>query len=54
MHERLTPLGLFMKWVVAPLLLALLGYFLLGPTLGHVNPPAKTRGPQVDIDVNRG
>ena len=31
---RLTPLGLFAKWVVLPAGLAALGYFVVGPTLG--------------------
>lgn len=31
---RLTPLGQFTKWVIAPAALAALGYFVVGPTLG--------------------
>jgi len=34
MATKLTPAGVFAKWVVAPLILVLIGYFLLGPRIG--------------------
>ncbi|MBS1716717.1 MAG: hypothetical protein JSS72_03165 [Armatimonadetes bacterium] len=35
MDRRLSPLGIFLKWLVAPAVLGLLGYFLLGPAIVH-------------------
>lgn len=34
MAGRLSPVGLFTKWVVVPLALAAVGYFIIGPSFG--------------------
>ncbi|HSI73124.1 MAG TPA: hypothetical protein VK934_08085 [Fimbriimonas sp.] len=52
MQSRLTGLGLFLKWVLAPALLALIGYYLVGPSIGRIKPAEKSSGPQIDIDVS--
>lgn len=31
---RLTPLGMFVKWVLIPLLVAAIGYLVVAPRLG--------------------
>jgi hypothetical protein len=59
---RLTPFGLFLKWVVAPILLAVVGYLIIGPSIGKdiferlkvpgmETPKDKPKGPAVDVDV---
>ncbi len=34
MQGRLTPLGVFLKWILIPGALAAVGYFVLGPRIG--------------------
>lgn len=58
--RALTPLGVAAKWLVVPVALGAIGYFLLGPRLGGVvTPSAKTpakaekpgfSAPDVDVD----
>lgn len=33
MAGRLTPLGALVKWILAPVFVALVGYYLVGPRL---------------------
>ena len=58
MAGRLTPLGLFVKWVLIPLLIACLGYFLLGPSIGSrmAHPLESTEpqgGPGVEVESKK-
>lgn len=50
MAVKLTPAGVFGKWVLAPVALLLLGYFVVGPRIGKSknvahNDPAAESGP---------
>ncbi len=45
---KLTPAGVIGKWVVAPLLLLLLGYFVIGPRIGQVDPKADSAHESAD------
>ena len=38
MAVKLTPAGVFGKWVIAPIALALFGYFVVGPKIGNSDP----------------
>ena|ERR1700733_4908687 len=42
MAVKLTPAGLIGKWVIAPVALLLIGYFLIGPNIGKVPAPKST------------
>lgn len=65
-RRTLTPMGMFVKWVVVPSVLAVIGFFVLGPRMGRLMPSmapgaepdesglaAKTNSfaaPDVDVD----
>ncbi len=34
MADKLTPIGVFTKWVVAPVAIGLVGYYVVGPRIG--------------------
>src|SRR5690349_1717746 len=36
--RTLTPIGIFAKWVVVPILLVVVGFYFLGPRMGHLMP----------------
>ncbi|HWD38053.1 MAG TPA: hypothetical protein VG944_04340 [Fimbriimonas sp.] len=40
MRPRLTPLGLVLKWLIVPVLVGAIGYFLIGPRIGKRDLPA--------------
>jgi len=46
MGSRLTPLGLIVKWVVAPVGLALVGYYVVGPRLGKTTQAPESTAPE--------
>lgn len=45
MASRLSPLGIFVKWLLVPASLAALGYFIIGPRVGDqvLSPDAKKK-----------
>lgn len=43
MAAKLTPAGAIGKWIVVPVALLLIGYFLLGPKVGRLGIPALNR-----------
>ncbi|MEZ0326413.1 MAG: hypothetical protein ACAH95_10945 [Fimbriimonas sp.] len=54
MQGRLTPLGVFIKWVLIPVALAAIGYFVIGPNIGKgvfERLKAEPKGPSVDVSV---
>ena len=55
MAVKLTPAGVFGKWILAPVVMVLLGYFVVGPRIGkpgatasHDKPSAESGPPNAD------
>jgi hypothetical protein len=50
MAVKLTPAGAIGKWLIAPVLLMLIGYFLIGPNIGKPNRVEAKGSPSSKVD----